>query len=251
MTPAKSPQAGKENPSARLLRCEQEGAVAKQSREFSLEELLTDPIVWSVMKSDQVEEQDLRALLGRVAKHLSPAVADAAGTDGRPDHGGQYRKGVGIMLLNANNEVLVAQRWDTQNDAWQMPQGGIEGNETPSDAAFRELREEIGTDRARIIAESRGRLRYDLPPHLRQRWAARGPWRGQEQKWFVMRFEGTDSDINLATAHPEFSAWQWVPIERLPELVVAFKKPLYVDILEEFGHALVAEKREVSGGTKP
>jgi putative (di)nucleoside polyphosphate hydrolase len=223
--------------------------VPRKSHELSLEELLTDSIVWSVMKSDHVEENALRDLLARAAKHLAPAGTDPAVEETAPASGALYRKGVGIMLLNANNEVLVGQRADTQNDAWQMPQGGIDGDEKPSEAAFRELKEEIGTDRARIIGESRGWFRYDLPPHLRQRWAARGSWRGQQQKWFVMRFEGADSDINLATAHPEFSAWQWVPIERLPELVVSFKKPFYVEVLHEFGPALEAKTGEDSDPT--
>jgi hypothetical protein len=105
--------------------------VAKKSDELSLDELLTDPIVWSVMKSDQVEEHELRALLGRVAKQLVPSTTDAA-VDGPT---GLYRKGVGIMLLNTDNEVLVAQRIDTYDDAWQMPQGGIDGDERAKPAA--------------------------------------------------------------------------------------------------------------------
>ena len=135
------------------------------------------------------------------------------------------------MLLNEDNWVLVGRRIGTTN-AWQMPQGGLGEGENPSEAALRELREEIGTDNAVIMAESRGWLRYDFPQEFRKRWQNR--WRGQQQKWFVMRFQGKDTDIDVATAKPEFSAWKWVPIERLPELVVSFKRQLYVDLLQQF-----------------
>ena len=144
-----------------------------------------------------------------------------------------YRSGVGIMLLNRRGEVLVARRIDVADEAWQMPQGGIDEDEEPREAAFRELREEIGTDKAEIIAQSKVWLRYDLPKkHLGKKWEKR--WRGQRQKWFVMRFTGQDADINLATEHPEFSAWKWVAVSDLPDLVVSFKRQVYVDLLLEF-----------------
>jgi putative (di)nucleoside polyphosphate hydrolase len=145
-----------------------------------------------------------------------------------------YRRGVGIMLLNPQGEIFVARRLDMPTmPAWQMPQGGIDAGETPRQAAFRELKEEIGTAKAEIIAESRGWLEYDLPTELAASvWG--GHYRGQRQKWFAMRFTGRDSDINLATEHPEFDAWQWVAPGRLPELIVPFKRRLYVDILTEF-----------------
>jgi putative (di)nucleoside polyphosphate hydrolase len=145
----------------------------------------------------------------------------------------EYRPCVGIMLLDRRGQVFVAQRIDTPTEAWQMPQGGIDDGENPS-AAFRELREEIGTDRAEILAESQGWLRYDLPADRVQQ-ARHGRWRGQRQKWFVMRFTGDNGDIDLATEHPEFSAWKWVPIERLPDLIVSFKRQVYLDLLAEFG----------------
>jgi putative (di)nucleoside polyphosphate hydrolase len=146
----------------------------------------------------------------------------------------EYRAAVGIMLLNRQGEVFVARRIDMPTTAaWQMPQGGIDRGETPRQAALRELKEEIGTDRAEILGESRGWLKYDLPAELAGGiWGGR--YRGQRQKWFVMRFVGCDGDMDLATEHPEFDAWAWVAPERLPELIVPFKRQLYIDILAEF-----------------
>ena len=154
-----------------------------------------------------------------------------ADKDGEPL---DYRPAVGIMLLNSRGEVFVARRCDMPTTAaWQMPQGGIDPGETPRQAALRELKEEIGTAKAEIIAESRGWLHYDLPIELvGSVWGGR--YRGQRQKWFVMRFTGRDSEINLATRHPEFDAWRWVVSSRLPELIVPFKRQLYIDILAEF-----------------
>jgi len=144
-----------------------------------------------------------------------------------------YRPGVGIMLLNPAGEVFVGRRIDMPAmPAWQMPQGGIDPGETPRQAALRELKEEIGTDKAEILGESRVWLKYDLPVELAAaRWGGR--YRGQRQKWFAMRFTGDDSDINLAAEHPEFDAWKWVSPERLPDVIVSFKRQLYIDILAE------------------
>jgi putative (di)nucleoside polyphosphate hydrolase len=146
----------------------------------------------------------------------------------------EYRPGVGIMLLNRQSEVFVGRRIDMPAmPAWQMPQGGIDPGETPRQAALRELKEEIGTDKAEILGKSRVWLKYDLPLDL-----AGGVWggryRGQRQKWFAMRFTGRDDDINIATDHPEFEAWRWVEPKRLPQLIVPFKRQLYIDILAEF-----------------
>jgi putative (di)nucleoside polyphosphate hydrolase len=138
------------------------------------------------------------------------------------------------MLLNRQGEVFVGRRIDMPiTPAWQMPQGGIDPGETPLQAAVRELREEIGTDKAELLGENPGWLEYDLPPELSQGvWGGR--YRGQRQKWFAMRFTGNDSDIDLATEHPEFDAWKWVASERLPDVIVPFKRQLYIDVLAEF-----------------
>ncbi len=147
-----------------------------------------------------------------------------------------YRAGVGIVLLNDRGLVFVGRRVDTPG-AWQMPQGGIDRGETPREAAIRELAEETGTDKAELIAESRGWLSYDLPPAIAARvW--RGRYRGQRQKWFVFRFTGSDADIDIASAHPEFDAWKWAPPGEIADQIVPFKRALYRALLEEFSEFL-------------
>ena len=144
-----------------------------------------------------------------------------------------YRPGVGIMLLNPRSEVFVGQRLDNPADAWQMPQGGIDEGEDPLGAAWREMKEEIGTDKAELVAEIKGWLSYDLPAELADRiW--KGRFRGQRQKWFAFRFQGSDRDIRIATRHPEFRAWKWAPMGDLPNLIVPFKRQLYRDLMTEF-----------------
>jgi len=146
-----------------------------------------------------------------------------------------YRPGVGIMLVNRDGLVFVGRRNDmpAMLASWQMPQGGIDPGETPRQAALRELREEVGTDRAEILCETTGWLHYDVPAEIAGKsWGGR--WRGQRQKWFAMRFIGEDSDIDpAATKHPEFDAWEWVSAERLPEMIVPFKRQLYLAVLDE------------------
>jgi len=150
-----------------------------------------------------------------------------------------YRPCVGIMLLNPAGEAFVGRRIGIPSgfSAWQMPQGGIDPGETPREAALRELVEEIGTAKAEIIGETTEWYHYDLPPAL-----GGGPWggrfRGQRQKWFAMRFTGADGDIDLATEHPEFDAWEWVAVARLPELIVEFKRAVYEAVLTEFAPLL-------------
>jgi putative (di)nucleoside polyphosphate hydrolase len=145
-----------------------------------------------------------------------------------------YRPCVGIMLLDRAGRVFVAKRIDMPSDAWQMPQGGIDPGENPRAAALRELEEEIGTAKAEIVGEMQEWLDYDLPEELQGRlWGGR--YRGQRQKWFAMRFTGADTDIDIATRHPEFSAWKWTPIETLPDLAIWFKRPIYARLVAEFG----------------
>lgn len=149
-----------------------------------------------------------------------------------------YRPAAGVMLLNRDRQVWVGQRIDTTLEAWQMPQGGLDPGEDPLDGALRELEEETGIvrDRVEIVARAGRALLYDLPDDLIGKlWGGR--WRGQRQHWFLAHFLGSDADVNLATPHPEFRAWQWVEPHRLPELIVPFKKTLYQEILQEFsGH---------------
>lgn len=147
----------------------------------------------------------------------------------------EYRAAAAVMLLNADNQVFVAQRIDSSLDAWQMPQGGLDPGEDARTGALRELEEEtgIGPHLVEIVALSSRELLYDLPPELAGKlW--KGRYAGQRQSWFLMRFLGTDADVNLDTEHPEFRNFQWVDPWRLPDLIVAFKKTLYEDVLEEF-----------------
>lgn len=146
-----------------------------------------------------------------------------------------YRNGVGIMLLNQTNQVFVGKRIDTTSEAWQMPQGGVDPGETPLQAALRELKEEIGTDKVELLRESADWYTYDLPDELIGKlWE--GKYRGQKQKWFAMRLSGTDADIDIATHDPEFCEWQWLDMRLLPDIIVPFKRSLYKALVEEFMH---------------
>jgi len=150
-----------------------------------------------------------------------------------------YRPCVGMMLVNMDGKVFVGQRLDSEVEAWQMPQGGIDPGEEPRDTALRELGEETGIapDLVNIIARAREELFYDLPDELVGKiWG--GKYRGQRQTWFLMRFLGTDADVNIHTAHQEFRDWRWVVPEELPELIVPFKKKLYRDLVQEFQHLI-------------
>lgn len=146
-----------------------------------------------------------------------------------------YRPGVGIVLFDRNGQVFTAQRSDMISDAWQMPQGGIDPDEDPRTAMFRELEEETGVMNAEVLAESRDWLSYDLPHDLVPKiW--RGRYRGQTQKWFALRFLGEEREIDIGGPHAEFSNWAWRPLFEVPQLIVPFKKPLYEQVLDEFGH---------------
>lgn len=153
-----------------------------------------------------------------------------------------YRPCAGIMLVNRDWKVFVGQRLDQRVEAWQMPQGGIDKGEAPAAAALRELCEETGTDKAEIIAESRDWIKYDLPEHLQGKvW--KGRYRGQTQKWFLLRFTGDDSDINIATEHPEFMAWRWARLSELVDFAIAFKRDSYREVVAEFESHFPADSR--------
>lgn len=150
-----------------------------------------------------------------------------------------YRPCAGIMLVNQDGLVFVGQRLDAKDspfpDAWQMPQGGIDDGEDPEAAALRELHEETGVHhhQVQIIAQTKEEHFYDLPGHLLGKiW--KGKYRGQRQNWFLMRFSGSDRDIDISTKHAEFSQWKWTDPSGLPDLIVPFKRDLYKAVLNEF-----------------
>ena len=146
-----------------------------------------------------------------------------------------YRPCVGVMLANPRGQVFVAQRRDRDTDAWQMPQGGVDKGENTRDAALRELEEEtsIPAKLVTVEAETKGLIRYDIPhepvPNI---WG--GKYRGQEQKWYLLRFHGVNSDINLETYHPEFASWKWMNPDDLVASIVPFKRAVYEQVLAEF-----------------
>ncbi|MDC3060880.1 RNA pyrophosphohydrolase [Candidatus Pelagibacter sp.] len=142
------------------------------------------------------------------------------------------RKGVGIVLLNQNNQIFVAKRIDNPNDFWQMPQGGIDIGENPLQAAYRELKEETSIKSVKLIKEINNEITYLLPNNLLGIiW--RGKYKGQTQKWFIMRFLGENKEINLKTNHPEFLDWKWINLENITDKVVDFKLHVYQEIKKE------------------
>ncbi|HEY9553494.1 RNA pyrophosphohydrolase [Allosphingosinicella sp.] len=146
-----------------------------------------------------------------------------------------YRPGAGVMLLNREGRVFVAQRLDSTLEAWQMPQGGLDEGEDAEAGALRELEEETGIKRGQveIIGRCPVELTYDLPDDLvGKMW--KGQWRGQRQAWFLCRFTGRDEDVNIETEHPEFRAWKWADPKELPAMIVPFKKTLYENVLKAF-----------------
>lgn len=146
-----------------------------------------------------------------------------------------YRKNVGVMLVNGEGGVFVGQRLDSEVPAWQMPQGGIDKGEDAKTAALRELEEETGVsqDLVTLLAETEGWIAYDLPHDIVPRiW--KGRYRGQEQKWFLLRFNGTDDEVNIEVEHQEFSAWRWLPVDALVDNIVPFKRAVYEQVVAEF-----------------
>tara|TARA_B100001063_G_C16744884_1_gene546893 strand:+ start:874 stop:1344 length:471 start_codon:yes stop_codon:yes gene_type:complete len=142
------------------------------------------------------------------------------------------RLGVGIIILNKNNQVFVGKRKDNPGDRWQMPQGGVENGEDFLSAMKRELYEETSIENIKIIKEIEQFYEYELPKNLVGIiW--KGKFRGQKQKWFITKFTDNEDKINLKTKHPEFIEWKWINVEMLPEVIVEFKKDLYTKLLKE------------------
>lgn len=203
--------------------------------ELTFHQLMSDPMIRTIMAADGIDERELRELFERASQQITrrqsePDAVAVVVQSVAPD---PLRQGVGMMLLNDKGHVFVGQRCDVADEAWQMPQGGIDPGETPRAAALRELREELGTANVDVVAGTRGWLSYELPPELLQRIPT-PRWRGQTQQWFLMRFRGTDDEIDVATEHPEFSAWKWVSANHLLDLIVPFKRNLYRRVLNEF-----------------
>jgi putative (di)nucleoside polyphosphate hydrolase len=146
-----------------------------------------------------------------------------------------YRPCAGVVLVNGEGLVFAGRRTDSAVPAWQMPQGGIDDGERPKAAALRELWEETGVtaDKVSLAGRTKGWLTYDLPPELLGRvWGGR--YRGQKQKWFLFRFTGQDSDIRIATSHPEFSEWRWIGADELVAGIVPFKRAVYEQVVTAF-----------------
>ena len=146
----------------------------------------------------------------------------------------KYRKCVGMMILNNKNKILVGRRIDHPSGFWQMPQGGIDENENPEEAVWREMMEEIGTNKVELIKISNQWIRYEIPSETLKTLPWGKKYVGQSQKWFAFQFIGSDSDINVGTENPEFSEWKWTNIDTIIDNIVPFKRDVYSKILQEF-----------------
>ena len=145
----------------------------------------------------------------------------------------KYRKCVGMMILNDDNKILVGKRMDHPSGHWQMPQGGIDENENPEEAVWREMHEEIGTKNVEYLDEINSWLNYDIPSNLSEKlW--NGKYRGQTQKWLAYRFLGKNDEINIKTKNPEFIDWKWESHKNLPSLAVPFKRDIYLQVIAGF-----------------
>jgi putative (di)nucleoside polyphosphate hydrolase len=146
-----------------------------------------------------------------------------------------YRSCVGVMLVNPAGLIFAGRRIDSTAEAWQMPQGGIDDGEKPRQAALRELWEETGVtaDLVEFVGKTKGWVTYDLPPELLgQVWG--GKYRGQRQKWFLLRYLGADAQVNIATGHPEFSQWRWILAADMLAAIVPFKRAVYAEVIDAF-----------------
>jgi len=142
------------------------------------------------------------------------------------------RIGVGIVVINKENKVFVARRIDNPKNFWQMPQGGVDDGENFLTAAYRELKEETSIKSVKLIQEIEGKITYELPDHLLGKiW--KGQYKGQQQKWFLMRFIGKDSEINIKTKKPEFLEWKWIDLDQITEVVVDFKLHVYKELKDK------------------
>ena len=146
----------------------------------------------------------------------------------------QYRRGVGMMILNNIKEILVGRRLDHPSGFWQMPQGGIDENENPEEAVWREMMEEIGTNKAKLLKISSQWINYDIPSDTLKTLPWGRKYIGQTQKWFAFQFTGEENDINVGTVNPEFSEWKWTKINLIVDEIVPFKRDVYSTILKEF-----------------
>ena len=146
----------------------------------------------------------------------------------------QYRKCVGMIILNQNNEVLVGKRLDHPSGYWQMPQGGIDDNEKPEEAVWREMMEEVGTNEATMIHQSSKWFYYEIPKETLRKLTWGKIYIGQKQQWFIFKFFGDENKINIHTKNPEFSEWKWLDLNSLTKNVVPFKKKLYEEVINEF-----------------